>query len=175
MLDSEKEWLDAEGQEDSEKGYRSLRSGPRPQRMSFTTENEEFEAVAELIRQWQDGHPDPRIGVLTRTRPLINRVVNALADNGITAVKTKNAELASHENVSVMTMHGAKGMEFTHVILLGMNDTILPLPHALSGLSEGDRADALQRERSLLYVAATRARDELVISTHGQPSRLLPE
>lgn len=174
VLDSEKEWLDAEGEEDSEKGYRSLRSGPRPQRLSFATEDEEFDAVAELIRQWQDNHPDPRIGVLTRTRPLINRVVNALADNGITAVKTKNAELASHENVSVMTMHGAKGMEFTHVILLGMGDDVLPLQHQLTGLGKGEREDALQRERALLYVAATRARDELVVTTHGTPSRLLP-
>lgn len=174
ILDGEQAWLDAEGEQDSEKGYRSLRSGPRPQRMSFTTENEEFDAVAELIRQWQDGREDVRIGVLTRTRPLINRAVNALADHGITAVKTQNAELASHEAVSVMTMHGAKGMEFTHVILLGMGEDVLPLQHQLAGLGEAERQDALQRERALLYVAATRARDELVVTTHGQPSALLP-
>lgn len=170
----EGDWTDAEGDPDSEIGYRSLRSGPQPQRLSYDTESEEFEAVAELIRRWQDSSSDLGIGVLTRTRPLINRVANALADHGIVAVKTKNAERASHENVAVMTMHGAKGMEFTHVILLSMGDDTLPLQHQIAGLAKGEREDALQRERSLLYVAATRARDELVVTTHGQPSRLLP-
>lgn len=50
---------------------------------------------------------------MCRTRGQLSRVVSGLADHGIDAVQTKNAELASHEQVSVMTMHGAKGMERT--------------------------------------------------------------
>lgn len=175
VLAGEQNWIDAEGEKDSETGYRSLRTGPQPQRLSFSNEDLEFDGVAELVRGWQDSGEDVRIGILTRTRPLINRAVNALANLGITAAKTQNAELASHETVSVMTMHGAKGMEFTHVILLGMDDEVLPLRHALGGLGESERNDALQRERALLYVAATRARDKLVVTTHGKPSVLLPE
>lgn len=168
------EWIDAEGEQDSVAGYRSARSGPVPRLLRFESEAEESEAVAKLITDWQDANPDVRIGILTRTRPLINRVANALAELGITVVKTKNAELASHETVSVMTMHGAKGMEFTHVILLSVGRETLPLQHQLTGLGAGEREDALQRERSLLYVAASRARDELVITVHGAPSELLP-
>lgn len=89
-------------------------------------------------------------------------------------MKTKNAELASKEAVSVMTMHGAKGMEFTHVVLLGITRDVLPFQLAMAGLAEAEREEALQMERALLYVAAARARDELVIITHGEPSELLP-
>ncbi|GAB3593850.1 DNA-dependent helicase II [Corynebacterium faecale] len=168
------EWIDSEGEEDSTHGYRSARSGPLPRLLRFATEGEEISAVAELIAGWQDGDDDAHIGVLTRTRPLINRAVNGLADHGIQAVKTKNAELASREAVSVMTMHGAKGMEFTHVVLLGITQDVLPFKLVMAGLAEAEREEALQMERALLYVAASRARDELVITTHGEPSDLLP-
>ncbi|GAB3076218.1 3'-5' exonuclease [Corynebacterium aquatimens] len=87
---------------------------------------------------------------------------------------TKNANSSAQEQVSVMTMHGAKGMEFTHVVLIGVGKTVMPQRFALKDLSTEDQATALQRERSLLYVAASRARDELVITTSDEPSELLP-
>jgi len=77
--------------------------------------------------------------------------------------------------VSVMTIHGAKGMEVTHVSLMGVGKEFMPLRFRLKNLSEQDARAALQQERSLLYVAASRARDELVITTVGERSELLPE
>ena len=77
--------------------------------------------------------------------------------------------------MAVMTMHGAKGMEYTHVILMGVDRDILPQRFRLAGLSEADQAAALQQERSLLYVAASHARDALVITTVGERSELPPE
>lgn len=168
------DWYDAEGEEDTTHGYRSARSGPLPRLLRFNSEGEEITAVSELIAHWQDDNEDAHIGILTRTRPLINRAVNGLADHGIQATNTRNAERASHEAVSVMTMHGAKGMEFTHVILLGMGRNVLPFQLKFAGLGEAERDDALQTERALLYVAASRARDELVITAHSEPSKLLP-
>jgi superfamily I DNA/RNA helicase len=46
---------------------------------------------------------------------------------------------------------------------------------AMSGLSESDRDDAILRERSLLYVATTRARDQLACTWSGLRSPLLPQ
>lgn len=168
------EWFDAEGEEDSTDHYRSARKGPKPVLHRFKTENDEFDGIGKLIRRWQDTDSDIRIGILARSTPLINRIVDALADDGIQAVKTQNAELAAHETVSVMTMHGAKGMEFTHVILVGMGRDLIPMQYQLEGLGDAEKEDAQQRERSLLYVAASRARDELVLTTHSAPSELLP-
>lgn len=74
----------------------------------------------------------------------------------------------------VMTMHRAKGMEFARVLIFGVDSSALPAPFALKNVAAADKADILQREKSLLYVAATRARDELVLLWAGDPSELLP-
>jgi superfamily I DNA/RNA helicase len=74
-----------------------------------------------------------------------------------------------------MTMHRAKGTEFSDVLLFGVGASSLPNPSVLNGLSESDRDDALLRERSLLYVAATRARDQLACTWSGARSPLLPQ
>ena len=73
-----------------------------------------------------------------------------------------------------MTMHRAKGMEFAKAILVGVGNKALPRGYLIDAVPEEDRADVLRRERSLLYVAATRARDELVVVYVGEPSELLP-
>lgn len=168
------EWIDGDGEIDTVEHYRSARKGPKPVLYRFKTEAAEFEAISKLIRHWQESGKDIRIGILARSGPLINRIVSALSEDGIQAVKTQNAELAAHETVSVMTMHGAKGMEFTHVVLVGMGRDLIPMQYQLEGLGEAEKEDAQQRERSLLYVAASRARDELVLTTHSAPSELLP-
>ena len=184
LVGGDMEFLDGEGEVDSVGGYRSARTGPAPMIVTAASEDEEFAVAAALINGWleeadraaEDGpRKEVRVGVMCRTRGQLSRVVSGLADHGIDAVQTKNAELASHEQVSVMTMHGAKGMEFTHVILMGVGKEIMPLRYRLKHLSEEDARSALQRERSLLYVAASRARDALVITTVGERSELLPE
>lgn len=184
LVGGDVDFLDAEGDVDSVTGYRSARSGPAPVLLTAKSEDEEFAVAAALIGGWleeagratnEGGRKEIRVGVMCRTRGQLSRVVSGLADEGIDAVQTKNAELASHEQVSVMTMHGAKGMEFTHVIIMGAGKEVMPLRFRLKNLSEEDARSALQRERSLLYVAASRARDALVITTVGERSELLPE
>ncbi|WP_311389421.1 3'-5' exonuclease [Corynebacterium haemomassiliense] len=184
LVGGDMDFLDGEGDVDSVAGYRSARTGPAPMIVTAESEDEEFSTAAGMINYWleeaeraaEEGkHKEVRVGVMCRTRGQLSRVVSGLADHGIDAVQTKNAELASHEQVSVMTMHGAKGMEFTHVILMGVGKEIMPLRFRLKNLSEEDARAALQRERSLLYVATSRARDALVITTVGERSELLPE
>ena len=75
----------------------------------------------------------------------------------------------------VMTMHRAKGTEFSNVLLFGVGEAALPSRVVLSGLSASERDDALLRERSLLYVAATRARDQLACTWSGARSPLVPQ
>jgi superfamily I DNA/RNA helicase len=73
-----------------------------------------------------------------------------------------------------MTMHRAKGMEFSRVLIFGVDADLVPAAYLLNNIPEGERADLLQRERSLFYVAATRARDELVVMWEGEGSEFLP-
>ena len=72
-----------------------------------------------------------------------------------------------------MTMHRAKGLEFRKVLLFDVSRNAIPRSLRDQQYSEADRDDALLRERSLLYVAATRARDQLAISWSGEQSPLL--
>ena len=70
--------------------------------------------------------------------------------------------------VRLMTLHGAKGLEFPVVFLAGMNEGALPLTHAHS---ETD----IEEERRLFFVGITRAKEELILSCGGKPSSFLTE
>ena len=62
-----------------------------------------------------------------------------------------------------MTMHRAKGMEFSKVVLAAPQDQSAAEQQRIAALDPIERADAELRDRSLVYVAASRARDELVV------------
>ena len=64
--------------------------------------------------------------------------------------------------VTLMTVHGAKGLEFDRVVLTGMEEEMFPY----KGVDPGEREE-LEEERRLAYVAITRARKELAM-THTQ-------
>ncbi len=72
-----------------------------------------------------------------------------------------------------MTMHRAEGIEFSRVLVFGVDEGLVPAECLLKDLPEAERADAVKRRRSLLYVAATRDRDEFRVTTGGRPSPFL--
>jgi DNA helicase II / ATP-dependent DNA helicase PcrA len=79
--------------------------------------------------------------------------------------------------VRLMTIHKSKGLEFPSVCLIGASEGILPHTSALDAERRDDQRplsdkqdkalDALEEERRLAYVAITRARDELIVSSPG--------
>ncbi|RNA69864.1 ATP-dependent helicase [Alteribacter keqinensis] len=73
----------------------------------------------------------------------------------------KNEQPASA--VQLMTIHRAKGLEFPTVYVLGCNEGSLPHEYALDKAREGDDS-FLEEERRLMYVAVTRAEEELYLS-----------
>ena len=62
------------------------------------------------------------------------------------------------QGVTLASMHAAKGLEWDAVFVVGLVDGVLPISQSLS------RPEAVEEERRLLYVAATRAREQLTLS-----------
>ena len=140
---------------------------------SYESLAEELDGAATIVAGWLETGGEPEsIGILVRDRGQRDRVVSGLAERGVT-VRALDSGKATTGYPQALTMHRAKGMEFARVLLFGLGDKTLPNIHLLKQLAEAERPDALLRERSLLYVAATRARDELVVSWSGEPSALL--
>jgi superfamily I DNA/RNA helicase len=81
---------------------------------------------------------------------------------------------ASKPGLRVATMHRVKGLEFDRVVVAGANADLLRLASALNRASDdAAREDAEHQERALFYVALTRARWEVLITSHGKPSTWL--
>jgi superfamily I DNA/RNA helicase len=168
-------YVDLEEGAESSAGYRSARSGPRPRLIPCATLSEELDKAADLIREWLADTDTPEtIAVLVREQRQRDRLVTGLAERGVTIRAVDREHIKPGQPVA-MTMHRAKGTEFSRVLLFGIDQGAIPRPLRDEQYAEDAWADALLRERSLLYVAATRARDELAVSWSGDPSQLLPE
>jgi superfamily I DNA/RNA helicase len=79
-------------------------------------------------------------------------------------------------HISIGTMHLAKGLEFRAVAVMACDDEIIPLQERI--VTVGDDADLKEvydTERQLLYVACTRARDHLLITSVGPASEFLDD
>ena len=168
---------DLEGQAEEHR-YVSPRSGPEPLLLHATDRADELSKAAELLTVWleqdrdsEDSAPET-IAVLVRDRYQRDAVVNGLAQHGI-EVRAVDREAAGRGMPVVMTMHRAKGLEFRKVLLFDVSRNAIPRSLRDQQYSDADRDDALLRERSLLYVAATRARDQLAISWSGEASPLI--
>nr|WP_090276605.1 3'-5' exonuclease [Mycolicibacterium komanii]CRL70036.1 UvrD/REP helicase [Mycolicibacterium komanii] len=156
-------------------GYRSARRGPKPVIVAAESLTDQYDKVAELVRGWLDGGTAPEsIGLLVPTRKDAESLPRALGDRDVTVAFVDRDKSGPPKTPVVMTMHRAKGMEFAKVVLVGVGEKSLPRAYVVDSLPDEERDDMLRRERSLLYVAATRARDELVVMYVGKPSELLP-
>jgi len=172
------EFVDLEAGAEDTSEYRSARVGPVPRLIPAANLTEELEQVATVVGTWltelKEGEGPETIGVLVRTELAGEQLVRALDERQVSSRFVSDKSVPAGKPV-VMTMHRAKGMEFARVVIFGVDSTALPASFVFKNLPEAEKADFLQRERSLLYVAATRARDELVILWFGDPSQLLPE
>lgn len=164
---------DAEGLEVSTEGYRSARSGPKPTTHAAKSDAEQLDKIAADIRRWVDeGVRKETIAILAASNNAAKKVQQGLAQRDVSVALLTQPRVTGGQPV-VITMHTAKGMEFSRVVLFDVSDGAFPPPWAYKGVPEEDKPDKDRQFRSLLYVAASRARDELVVTWKGAPSALL--
>lgn len=166
---------DMDGGLESVAGYRSEVHGLLPEVRGFSTRDTELSALAERVRGWlADGVAASEIGVAARTNVAAKDALAVLARDGVPSRLLTGHE-SDDETVAIGTMHRMKGLEFRCLAVVGLADRAVPPPTAVTPASEDEltHQQDLQRERCLLFVACTRAREELAVSWHAQPSSLL--
>lgn len=163
-----------DGEEESKIGYLSLFHGPKPVYSLYLSKEEELQAIKnELISLLEVGVHYNEIAIAARTRDSVNDFRNHLHKYGIPYVD-KHLLNSTNEGIRITTLHGLKGLEFKHVFLVDVNDRTSPkLPYGYANLSETEKSQILKTEKSLFYVATSRAIQQLSISGIGIKSELL--
>ncbi len=160
---------------DSLRGYISLMRGVAPELVGCRSEAEELDGLVTWVRSLPtDQIRLAEIGVLCARRVDTDRVQGALRASGIeTVILQSGADDRSIPGVRVTTMHRAKGLEFFAVAIPFLSDGSFPSQGVLkSAVDAADRDDIIVQHRSLLHVAATRAKKALRVSWSGQPTNL---
>ncbi|MGW5685667.1 UvrD-helicase domain-containing protein [Nonomuraea sp. NPDC003754] len=157
-------------------GCRSDVHGSWPHLEGLRSRSDELSFVATKVREWVDQGVEPgQIGIAMRSRAPIGETVQALVEHGIPAIDL--ARQGAHDGkVLVGTMHRMKGLEFRCMVVTGVSENAVPAPSAVTAATVDKAAHALdlQRERCVLFVACTRAREELMVTWTDEPSPFLP-
>jgi superfamily I DNA/RNA helicase len=164
---------------DTSAGSHSAFGGPDPILHGYTTAKEEADAVTGQVASWIDSGIAPHeIAVVARTKDSLARIEARLDADGIPHHRLTTDTVAPDGDVVVGTIHRVKGGEYRCVAIADVSDGQIPLtsiPGAVmpEGTDKLRHQQDMERERSLLYVAATRARDQLSVTWHGAPSPFL--
>ncbi len=165
---------DLDGEKDRAEGYRSLLSGAAPEVRKFDTAEEEGQFLVETVKELLKHKQPEEICLVARTGRLLSDHYQPLLKAAkVPCVVLDKKNDPGEPGVRLGTMHRVKGLEFPVMLLAGVNKGVVPM--RVSSV-EGDptaRTEHEERERSLLFVAATRARDHLIVTAHGNPSPFL--
>jgi hypothetical protein len=167
---------DMEGGLDSIAGCKSYVHGQPPRLEGRDAVDAEAKLVAAAIREWIDGGVTPsEIGVAVRAKWSSSEIERALKSLGILSVDLSRASQDDGDAVRIGTMHRMKGLEFRCVSVAGVSAKLVPASNAVTSSEEDKQTHLrdLERERCLLFVACTRAREELLVTWHGEPSPFL--
>jgi len=159
--------VDSDGNSENRSDTVSVFNGPPPIIRSFKGEEEEISAVANWIgEKAKAGMLPHEIGLFVRSAAQLNRARAAASQSGVAfTVLDEHVEITAGR-ISISTMHLAKGLEFRAVVVMGCDDEVIPLQERIESVGDdADLREVYDTERQLLYVACTRARDQLVVTS----------
>ena len=168
---------DVDGNTEDRSDTISVFNGPPPIIRTFRNEQEEVQFVGTWISERVSSGVLPHeIGVFVRSARQVARAQCAVKEGGL-AFKTLDEHVQTVSgHVSVSTMHIAKGLEFRAVVVMACDDEIIPFEQRIEAVGDdADLQEVYDTERHLLYVACTRARDNLLITSVEPASEFLDD
>ena len=168
---------DADGNREERRHTVSCFNGPTPEIRVLSSQEEEVRHVGHWMSlRAKDGVVPHEFGVFVRSAAELDRARSAVQLSGLPfKVLDENVETTSG-HVSISTMHLAKGLEFRAVVVMACDDEIIPLQERIETVGDdADLQEVYDTERHLLYVACTRARDHLLVTSVVPASEFLDD
>ena len=164
LLDSE--ISDVDGNTEKRRDAISVFNGPKPRIESFQSQEEEAKAVAEwLQRCLEEGIAPSETAVFVRSENEIERGQAAIENAGLQCHPLSTSLEVARGSIALSPMHLAKGLEFRAVAVMACDDEVIPNLERIEEIGDTDDLEEIYNtERHLLYVACTRARDQLFVT-----------
>jgi mRNA-degrading endonuclease RelE of RelBE toxin-antitoxin system/ribosomal protein L31E len=162
---------DLDGGEDTNILYKSLTHGEAPVVERFENSDDQAGFIKGLLEKTEE--PSSHFCVVARTNKEVLAIQEKLEKLGVKTalIKPSEPESADLDAIKLATVHRVKGLEFDQVILASANDGLIPLTFALRGKADAlSKENADTEERSLVYVAITRARKSAFVLSYGAVS-----
>ncbi len=168
---------DVDGNSEDRSDTVSVFNGPPPVIRTFKDEGAEISAVGNWITECAEaGILLHEIGVFVRSEAQLDRARAAVEESGLPFKILDEHVETSSDQVSISTMHHAKGLEFRAVAVMACDDEIIPLQERIETVGDdADLQEVYDTERHLLYVACTRARDQLLVTSVEPASEFLDD
>ncbi len=160
----DQELADVDGNSEQRRGTISVFNGPAPVIRILDSRDGEINTVSQwLAERLGEGAAPDEIGIFVRSAAEIERARAAAEKAGIPFRILDERLGVTSGYASVSTMHLAKGLEFRSVAVMACDDEVIPLQERIEAIAdEADLEEVYNTERHLLYVACTRARDNLL-------------
>ena len=167
---------DLDGGKDDDR-IRSLTHGPEPLLKHFDSREDQADGVVRYLKRLREqGQLLRSVCVVAPTKRELDTLEKALGNHDLAVCRLgrDREDDETKEGARLATMHRVKGLEFDRVVIASVNAGLVPQPRAYAGAGDAaEREKAETKERALLYVAATRAKKELLILSYGRRSPFL--
>lgn len=168
---------DVDGNSEDRSDTVSVFNGPLPVILTLKDESAEIKTVGDwMAERAKAGLLPHEFGVFVRSAAQLGRAQAAVKESGLAfKILDEHVETISG-HVSISTMHLAKGLEFRAVVVMACDDEVIPLQERIETVGDdADLQEVYDTERHLLYVACTRARDHLLVTSVDPASEFLDD
>jgi len=168
---------DVDGNIEKRNDAQSVFNGPEPIVFEAPDQLTENQGVSTWVKnRLTEGIPARQIAVFVRSELQIERARKALQQAEVEICELDEALRTKEGAVTLATMHLAKGLEFKAVVVMAVDEDVIPDPGRIEAMADlSQLPDLYETERHLLYVACTRARDQLLITCAGESSEFIAD